>query len=243
MSVIDYLYIPIPVAKTAALALRLVLAAGCGACLGIERSKRFKAAGIRTHILVCCAAALFMILSKYSFVDLADAAGNPLYGTRGADPARIAAQVVSGISFLGAGIIYRKENSVKGLTTAAGVWATAGIGLSIGSGMIALGLITTVLIMIFQYFTHRFTIGGDSYDTNNLEFVVREEDSNGFYRVLESFADELNAQIIDVAIDRREKMGVRYKASLKMKRYLTMEELARFSNDHPEIISVSNAPM
>lgn len=96
---------------------------------GLERTKRLKEAGIRTHCLVCCASALIMIVSKYAFADLS--VGDAFFfGDRGADPARIAAQVVSGISFIGLAVIYRNGSTLKGLTTAAGIWATAGIGLA-----------------------------------------------------------------------------------------------------------------
>ena len=115
--------------------IRILAACLCGACIGIERSRRLKEAGIRTHVIVCCAAALLMIVSKYGFADLTSTAGEVFNGTRGADPARVAAQVVSGISFLGAGVIFKHGNTIKGLTTAAGIWATARIGLAIGSGM------------------------------------------------------------------------------------------------------------
>ena len=96
--------------------IRIVLAAILGALVGLERSKRQKEAGVRTHCIIACTSALFMILSKYAFVDLVGVAG-----LRGADPARIAAQVVSGISFLGAGVIFKNGNSIRGLTTAAGM--------------------------------------------------------------------------------------------------------------------------
>lgn len=86
---------------------RIILACICGACIGFERSRRFKEAGIRTHIIVCCAAALLMIVSKYGFADLTGSLGDVFNGTRGADPARVAAQVVSGVSFLGAGVILK----------------------------------------------------------------------------------------------------------------------------------------
>lgn len=83
--------------------IRLLLSAALGALVGLERSKRQKEAGVRTHCIIACTSALFMILSKYAFVDTAIGAD----GLRGADPARIAAQVVSGISFLGAGVIFK----------------------------------------------------------------------------------------------------------------------------------------
>ena len=134
---------------------RILLACVCGACIGVERSRRLKEAGIRTHVIVCCAAALMMIVSKYGFADLTSAAGAVFNGTRGADPARVAAQVVSGISFLGAGVIFKHGNTIKGLTTAAGIWATAGIGLAIGAGMFVVGIFTTVVVVVSQILTHR----------------------------------------------------------------------------------------
>ena len=115
--------------------IRLIVSCICGACIGYERTKRLKEAGVRTHIIVCCAAALTMLISKYGFADLTTPSGELLYGTHGTDPARLAAQIISGVSFLGAGMIFRNGNSVRGLTTAAGIWATAGIGLAIGAGM------------------------------------------------------------------------------------------------------------
>ena len=111
---------------------RLVVAALCGLAVGLERTARSKEAGMRTHTIVCFAAALIMIVSKYAFVDLV---GDLAVGVREADAARIAAQAVSGIGFLGAGIIFYKRDLLHGLTTAAGVWATAGIGL----GTLAVG--------------------------------------------------------------------------------------------------------
>ena len=104
---------------------RLLLSAALGALVGLERSKRQKEAGVRTHCIIACTSALFMILSKYAFMDLVD-----ISGIRGADPARIAAQVVSGISFLGAGVIFKNGNSIRGLLPVCGarqpwVWPSA----------------------------------------------------------------------------------------------------------------------
>lgn len=106
--------------------LRIVLAACCGALIGYERAIKLKSAGIRTHIIVAIGAALTMIVSKYGFVDVIGHSGVDL------DPSRIAAQVISGISFIGAGTILIRGSGVNGLTTAAGVWATAAVGLAIG---------------------------------------------------------------------------------------------------------------
>ena len=141
--------------------LRILIACLCGAAIGLERSRRYKEAGLRTHVIVCCAAALMMIVSKYGFADLTDIAGKNYNGTRGADPARIAAQVVSGISFLGAGIIFHNKTSIRGLTTAAGIWATAGIGLAIGSGLVFVGVFGTIVVDVLQVVMHKFAINAD----------------------------------------------------------------------------------
>ena len=128
---------------------RLVVSLVCGIVIGIERKTRSKEAGIRTHAIVCMAACLFMIISKYmttgQFTESGVASG---------DPTRIASTVVTGIGFLGAGIIMYRRDVMYGLTTAAGVWATAAIGMAIGSGFIVLGAVATVLILILQIIFH-----------------------------------------------------------------------------------------
>ena len=153
----------LPLGQQLALIIRILVATFCGALVGIERSKRLKEAGVRTHCLVACAAAAFMIISKYAFTDLEDTSVF-LDGTRGADPARIAAQIVSGVSFLGAGIIFKNRRStVTGLTTAAGIWATAAIGMAIGAGLYLIGFATTLFILVLQVVMHKYKIGNDLY--------------------------------------------------------------------------------
>ena len=125
---------------------RLFLAVICGGIIGYERTNRGKGAGIRTHCIVSLASCLMMLVSKYGFSDM------ELVG----DGSRIAAQVVSGVGFLGAGMIYfNGRHSVKGLTTAAGIWATSGIGLAIGAGMYSMGIATSLLILIMQLLLHK----------------------------------------------------------------------------------------
>ncbi|MBA5850059.1 MgtC/SapB family protein [Clostridium sp. cel8] len=121
---------------------RLFLAGILGATIGFERRSHFKEAGMRTHFVVSLGSALIMLVSKYGFFDLQGISSISL------DPSRVAAQVVSGIGFLGAGTIIVEHQSVKGLTTAAGLWATAGIGIAIGAGMYIPGISATVLILI-----------------------------------------------------------------------------------------------
>ncbi|WP_186786893.1 MgtC/SapB family protein, partial [Oenococcus oeni] len=120
------------------LLLRLIVAGVCGFAIGYERKSRLKEAGVRTHMIVALGAALIMIVSKYGFVDVVQLKGYVL------DPSRIAAQIVSGIGFLGAGMIFVRKQAINGLTTAAGVWTTAGVGMAIGAKLYFIGVSATV---------------------------------------------------------------------------------------------------
>ncbi len=121
--------------------LRLALAALFGSIVGLERERLLWAAGLRTHMLVCVGACLIMLVSAYGFKDVQGTPGVVL------DPSRIAAQVVSGIGFLGAGTILLRGEVVKGLTTAASLWAVAAVGLAVGSGLYVPALATTGLVI------------------------------------------------------------------------------------------------
>ena len=122
--------------------LRLQVVGLLGAISGLDLEYRAKEAGYRTHFLVSLGSALIMIVSQYGFQEIIKENSVTL------DPSRVAAQVVSGIGFIGAGTIILQKQIVRGLTTAAGIWATAGIGLAVGAGMYAIGIATTVLTLI-----------------------------------------------------------------------------------------------
>lgn len=130
--------------------LRLIVASCFGALIGLDREYRAKEAGLRTHFLVCLGSALFMLVSQHGFRDTVNTPGVAL------DPSRIAAQVVSGIGFLGAGTIIIQKQFVRGLTTAAGLWATAAIGLVIGGGMYYIGIAGVILVLAGLELTHFF---------------------------------------------------------------------------------------
>lgn len=121
--------------------LRLFVAGILGAVVGLDREYRAKEAGYRTHFLVSLGSALIMVVSQYGFQDVI------LENSVSLDPSRVAAQVVSGIGFIGAGTIIIQKQFVRGLTTAAGIWVTAGIGLAVGSGMYGLGIAATLLTL------------------------------------------------------------------------------------------------
>lgn len=121
--------------------IRLLMATALGALIGVEREYHAKEAGVRTHLLVAVGSCLFMILSAYGFDAFLDQDHVSF------DPSRIAAQVVTGIGFLGAGTIILQKQVVRGLTTAAGVWVTAAIGLACGIGMYLIAAVTTVIVI------------------------------------------------------------------------------------------------
>jgi putative Mg2+ transporter-C (MgtC) family protein len=121
---------------------RLLLALILGGLIGFERERNSSAAGFRTHILVCLGAALVMLLSAYGFPEFA---GEPNVSM---DPARLAAQVISGIGFLGAGTILRNGMSITGLTTAASLWVVAAIGLASGAGFYFAAILTTIMVLL-----------------------------------------------------------------------------------------------
>ena len=121
----------------------VLLAVVLGFAIGYERKLRYKEAGIRTHTIVCAGSALIMVVSKYGFGDSVDA-----------DASRVAAQIVSGIGFLGAGIIVYRKHEIHGLTTAAGVWATSGVGMAAGAEMYLFATGATVILIAVQCLMH-----------------------------------------------------------------------------------------
>lgn len=170
--------------------IRIILAALMGVIIGFERKNRNKEAGIRTHSIVCLASALIMIVSKYGFEDMGRFDGS-----------RIASQVISGIGFLGAGIIFVKNNAISGLTTAAGVWATAGIGLAMGSGMYIVAIIGTLLIVIVQVIMHKDTFL--SKEPLNITYEVSIESSFETIRGIRRNLETLGLEVINAEITKR----------------------------------------
>lgn len=137
---------------------KLVLSLALGCCVGMERKRKGQIAGLRTFALISMGATLAMILSIY--------VPQEYLGLKNGDPGRIAAQVITGIGFLGAGAIIQSKGSVRGLTTAAGIWMVATIGLAVGVGMYLVSIIATALIifilMILEMIEHRIRLGGES---------------------------------------------------------------------------------
>ena len=211
--------------------IRLLLSAGLGALVGLERSKRQKEAGVRTHCIIACTSALFMILSKYSFIDV-----TTIDGLRGADPARIAAQVVSGISFLGAGVIFKNGNSIRGLTTAAGMWGTSAIGMAVGAGMYWLGLIAAAVLVAIQLILHRFPVGADALTTQ--ELVVEMEDTEELQQQFDALLAAHHGQVIDSSLSRDEGY-LRMEITVRLEPPITHDEALAFIKANSGVRRVS----
>lgn len=209
--------------------IRILISAVLGGAIGLERHRRDKGAGIRTHCIIAITSAVFMILSKYAFVDLVD-----VNGTRGADSARIAAQVVSGISFLGAGIIFKQGRaSVKGLTTAAGMWATASIGLTIGAGLYMLGFCTAVLLLFLQFFLHKHHFGNQLAEQ---EIKIKMKDSQEIILSFHEFLSGRKMQVEESTIKRNDTEGtVEISLSVRINPPIEYEETLKFMREHPEV--------
>ncbi len=217
--------------------LRLIASLLCGFLIGLERTKRSKEAGIRTHCIIASASALIMLVSKYGFADMIDAAGNAIAGTRGVDPSRIAAQVVSGISFLGAGVIFKNGNTVKGLTTAAGIWATAGVGLACGAGMYGIAILVTLLILAVQLLMHRFSIGNDAYSTSEIRITM--VDTPEIRAALKAKQKELGISITNSRITTCGDNTLNLILQVRLKNAIPFKQIMQFMDVHPEIKSLS----
>lgn len=197
---------------------RLVLAAVLSGLIGFEREFHGRAAGFRTHILLCVGSTLVMLTSIHIF---------DVYINRApCDPARIAAGVVTGIGFLGAGAIMRSRGSIRGLTTAASLWVVAGIGLAVGSGLyfgsIATTALTLISLMIFSKIEHAM-IRKDWYRT----LVIETKDGAEQLKKIRERLAEYNADITDFEADRADdgshmvlKLGLKFHTAMHADRII-----------------------
>lgn len=206
---------------------KLAAAGLCGAVIGYERKNRLKEAGIRTHMLVAIGSALIMLISQYGFVDLIKANGYNF------DPARIAAQIVTGIGFLGAGTIFVKKQSINGLTTAAGIWATAGIGMAMAAGMYIAGAIATVLVFIVQVLLHR------NFKMLKLpltkQVAIRADCKSNAIAYIRKKFDEYKIEIVELKADKAENGLMDIELYLKMPAGFKVSTLLDMLTDNDDI--------
>ncbi len=159
---------------TTIMTVRLILAALLGGLIGVEREFHHHPAGFRTHMLVSVGSCLIMLLAFYGFQTYME--NNPDVVTF--DPSRLAAYVVSGIGFLGAGTILVQGYTVRGLTTAASIWVVAGIGLTVGAGMYTPAIITTVIVILSLFFLGKINFNFLSKSNKKQIYVLVEEESS-----------------------------------------------------------------
>lgn len=217
------------IAANGFLIIRMLLSAVCGVFIGFERSRRQKDAGIRTHMIVALGAALAMIVSKYGFFDLLQ------YEGLRADASRIASNVITGVGFLGAGVIFVKDVSIKGLTTAAGIWATASVGLAIGAGMYTVGIGATLVMIVFQLVFHKFF---RSFENTVNEFTVVIRDDNA---AIKSFRDTLETNKIQIEkckMTRNPDSTVTLDITIKKARTTSMDEVLLVAEQDEDVLSV-----
>lgn len=192
--------------------LRIFIAAMLGGIIGLEREFRAKDAGFRTHFLVGLGAALFMIMSQHGYEDILSQLG----GSASVDPSRIASQVVTGIGFIGAGTIIFQKHMIRGLTTAAGLWVTAAIGLTCGSGFYLLAAAATILVLLcleaMNYILHRF-------GAKNITVTFISPTREGVQQVLTSMrADGISISSCELK-DRHEGCEVSMELQVKRDKY------------------------
>ena len=220
--------------------LRLIFAFLVGGMVGLERSQHFKEAGVRTHVIVCCTSALIMLISKYGFADMGSSAVMEAFGTKGADSARVAAQAVSGISFLCAGVIIKVGGNIRGLTTAAGIWMTASIGLAIGAGMYIVSAFMAILLFLMQYLFRRVPLGSESYDGYHLKFVVKTGEN--FQATLKEKLNEWKVTVVDSTITWKRNDVVEFDYVILCPEEIRYSEIRNFVKENDGVVSFSYAP-
>lgn len=198
--------------------LDLLLSVALGFIIGYERKLRLKEAGIRTHTIVCFGSALMMCVSKYGFGGEADSA-------------RVAAQIVSGIGFLGAGMIVYRQHEVRGLTTAAGVWATAGVGMACGGRLYIIALGATAIMVSVQVFLHLRAFRSKRSYSVKIEFLQTGEENMIIKGIFGT--DRFNHLVI-----KRENGRVVYSATLNTETEYSSTRLNEIMEENAFILSI-----
>lgn len=201
--------------------IRLILALTLGFLIGLERKMRLKEAGPRTHTIVCLGASLFTLLSVGAFA--------------GSDPARIAAQIVPGIGFIGAGMIFYRRQAVHGLTTAAGVWTTAAIGMAVGAGWYIVSLIATALIFFIQFFMHtKFKVFHNN-SIIEIKVVFIDNDGKQNQKVKELFGVKRFSKISV----KKEGEDIVFNVVVSTEKQITASDIHGIIKENQNIISIS----
>lgn len=217
-------YVPM-LLRNSELLLRIFVAMILGMLIGNERKNRMKSAGMRTHALVALGSALMMVVSKYGF-------GDTVQG----DGARLAAQVVSGVGFLGAGMIFVRHNLVSGLTTAAGVWTTAGIGLTIGAGMYFVGILSALMMVLMQNISHRIPFFSNVAYAGQIRMTIQKK--QGAVAEMEQLLVRHNLEIQSVQVQKTEKEKIKLEFDVLYPKKMNKPALFSMLAEREEILSL-----
>lgn len=201
--------------------LRLLLAVVIGFAIGFERKMRFKEAGVRTHTIVSIGSCLYMLISMYAF--------------NGADTSRVAAQIVSGIGFLGAGMIFYHKEMIHGLTTAAGIWATAAIGMAAGAGWYIVSIIATVLIILIQCIMHMNFKLFHSHHFVKVNVVFKDNEGE----ISEKIKDLFCVQRFNKISAKKDGKDVVYSAVISTDKVISATEIHKFLTENSAIMSIA----
>jgi len=208
--------------------IRILIACICGLVIGYERSKRQKEAGIRTHIILAMGCAIMTIVSKYGFMDMRE------YGID-ADASRLAANIITGIGFLGAGVIFVRGGSIRGLTTAAGIWTTSGIGLAIGSGMYTLGIATTLILIFVQIIIHKLFPSLESLET--IELTIKAKKNSNVLERIRALLKE-HRVIVNTFKSKKGNQELEIRFNLRFRKGDSFDEIIALINNDDDVYEV-----
>lgn len=197
--------------------LRLLAAALLGGIVGLERESKRRAAGLRTHLLVSMGSALVMITSQYVFYQY--------QGLAAIDPTRLGAQVISGIGFLGAGTIIKQGASVKGLTTAASLWAVACIGLAVGAGYYLAAVVAAVIVVLALFLLEKFEKSRIDQSRSNPDLVVRVVDAPGKLGEVAMTIGKTGANITNIELDKDDNGQILVRFSLHLPKDISKSDV------------------
>lgn len=208
---------------------RIIAAGICGVIIGWERQNRMKAAGVRTHFIIAVTSALMVIVSKYGFGDALTAANTSV------DVSRVASGILAGVGIMGGGLVITgKQGFTSGLTTAAGIWATVAIGMSLGAGMYIIGGASTVILLFGQIFMHKNIKLFKSAWRGQIEFLFNDKnDIDKITSLLEAAGVEIIHMKCEIKSSENERLKIIFAVSTEKKR----EELADMITDIPNVYS------
>lgn len=210
---------------------RLLVVVLCGLGIGYERTKHRKSAGVKTYIIVAIGAAIFTMVSKFGFLDA-------LGGGAGVDVSRVACNIVTGVSFLGAGMIFERGNRITGLNTSAGIWVMAAIGMAVGNGMYIIAFVATLLVIAVQAMLQNRKFRGFEPMVSG-KIVVCMDEHMKTLKSLEKILEEQNISITTSHIKRHKDNMLTYTFGIQMPEQLETSEVVAQIASIPSVRSIT----